>query len=128
MHDVLEHVSDSAGLLRLACSKLTNHGLLLLSVPNVGHWSIVQGLLEGRWDYADQGILDRTHLRFFTLSSLMQTLDEAGLKVIKRRSTKLVDKQPSAIVTEAFQKYADSNKSAVAEFDCYQFQLICQKV
>src|SRR5205807_2463658 len=56
-------------------------GRLLVSVPNVAHWSVRGALLLGRFEYARSGILDRTHLRFFTRRSFLRTLREAGLTV-----------------------------------------------
>ncbi len=71
--DVLEHVRDPwrtiAGLSRL----LLPRGRMIVSVPNVRHWSVVFPLLlQGKWQYRQQGILDRTHLRFFTRSTAME--------------------------------------------------------
>ena len=51
-------------------------------MPNVAHWSLVTGLLQGKWDYQDAGLLDRTHLRFFTLDSAVQMFQKAGWTVV----------------------------------------------
>jgi hypothetical protein len=56
-------------------------GAILVSVPNVAHWSVRLSLLFGRFEYARSGILDRTHLRFFTRRSFLRTLELAGLEV-----------------------------------------------
>jgi hypothetical protein len=56
-------------------------GRLIVSVPNVAHWTVRFGLLAGSFDYAETGILDRTHLRFFTRESLLEVCAEAGLVV-----------------------------------------------
>ena len=77
--DVLEHVRNPAALLRHLRRWLSDSGRLVCSIPNVRHQSVLLPLLvHGRWDYVDAGILDRTHLRFFTVDSMRQLLSEAG--------------------------------------------------
>jgi SAM-dependent methyltransferase len=69
--DVLEHMVDPWAVVdRLAKQYLEVGGSLIVSLPNVRHYSVVLPLLlGGRWDYEDAGLLDRTHLRFFTKAS-----------------------------------------------------------
>jgi hypothetical protein len=61
---------------------LRARGRLIASLPNVRHWSVVRGLLEGEWTYLPAGILDRGHLRFFTLKSGRALIEAAGLRVV----------------------------------------------
>ncbi len=78
--DVLEHLRGPAAVLRHLSRWLAPEGRLVCSIPNVRHESVLLPLLlEGRWDYVDAGILDRTHLRFFTVSSAVRLLADAGL-------------------------------------------------
>jgi SAM-dependent methyltransferase len=79
--DVLEHLPDPLAALLKARQALQPGGCLLLSVPNVGHWSVVWDLLEGRFEYLPLGILCTTHLRFFTRSSLEALLTDTGFVV-----------------------------------------------
>ncbi len=79
--DVLEHVPDPAVTLSVVASKLRPGGSILISVPNVAHWTVRASLLAGRFDYADRGILDRTHLRFFTQRTLLDLVESTGCKV-----------------------------------------------
>lgn len=79
--DVLEHMESPLAALEHAKTLLNPSGTVLLSVPNVGHWSVVEDLLEGRFDYLPLGILCCTHLRFFTERSLRELLSDAGFKV-----------------------------------------------
>ncbi len=81
MADVLEHLRDPAAVLKRAAQALTPDGTAIISLPNVRHWSVIRALLEGTWHYADSGILDKTHLRFFTRETMMQLFEEAGLDV-----------------------------------------------
>jgi len=77
--DVLEHVSDPLPVLVAINRSLAPEGRVIVSVPNVAHLWVRLSLLLGRWDYGDRGILDRTHLRFFTRRSFARFLAEAGL-------------------------------------------------
>ena len=80
--DVLEHLRDPAQVLRHLERWIAPGGGILVSLPNVRHESVVLPLLvEGRWDYADSGILDRTHLRFFTRRGMEQLLQCAGYEI-----------------------------------------------
>ncbi|MEI6215285.1 MAG: class I SAM-dependent methyltransferase [Desulfuromonadales bacterium] len=79
--DVLEHIPEPRQLLEKAGSLLNPGGKLLLSVPNVGHWAVVEDLLAGRWDYIPAGILCTTHVRFYTRHSLVHLLEQCGFSV-----------------------------------------------
>ena len=70
------------GFLKNIKSKLTDDGFIITSVPNIRHYSILKNLfLFGNWEYDDSGILDTTHLRFFTKKSLNKLFKEQGLKI-----------------------------------------------
>jgi len=79
--DVLEHMADPLAALTKARQLITPGGSLLLSVPNVGHWSVVWDLLQGEFDYQPVGILCNTHLRFFTRRGLERLLGDARFTV-----------------------------------------------
>ncbi len=80
--DVLEHVSEPAQLLQSLAPLLAPGGCLVASIPNVRYFFNVTDLaLYGRWDYTDEGILDRTHLRFFTRSSMETMFKDQGFSV-----------------------------------------------
>ena len=79
--DVLEHLIDPVAALRHLTSYLKPNGYVVASIPNVGHASVVKGLLEGCWTYQESGILDRTHARFFTLLEIARLFEEAGLQL-----------------------------------------------
>ena len=81
-NDVLEHMLDPLAALQLAVSLLSEKGVIVASIPNIGHFPILWKLaIRGAWDYKDCGILDKTHLRFFTRSSIKKMFDQAGLEV-----------------------------------------------
>lgn len=80
--DVLEHLVDPWAVVRQLDEKLKPNGMIVISVPNIRHWTVVRDLaLRGRWDYRTEGILDRTHLRFFVRETAEQLLTQAGLMV-----------------------------------------------
>lgn len=81
--DVLEHLIDPLRVLVELNRCLAPGGFVIISVPNIAHLYIRLLLLLGRFDYIDRGILDHTHLRFFTARSLRALLADAGL-VIER--------------------------------------------
>ncbi len=77
--DVLEHLRDPWSVLKSQTEALAPEGLALLSVPNVAHWSVIAGLLAGSFDYTETGLMDRTHLRWFTFDSMRRMIEAAGL-------------------------------------------------
>lgn len=85
--DVLEHLSDPLRILRQAPSLLTAGGSVVISIPNVAHGAVRLALLQGRFDYHDLGLLDTTHLRFFTRTSLEDLHHQAGLVPVEHRRT-----------------------------------------
>lgn len=80
--DMLEHVVQPETCLMHAKTLLSESGVVIASIPNVGHWSVVADLLEGRWDYVPAGIHCVTHLRFFTEQSVRDLFDRAGLSIL----------------------------------------------
>jgi methionine biosynthesis protein MetW len=85
--DVLEHVAEPATLLRIAAKGLARDGILLVSVPNVAHWTVRTRLLLGRFEYADVGIMDATHLRWFTAKSISRLLNRGGFEILECKQT-----------------------------------------
>jgi 2-polyprenyl-3-methyl-5-hydroxy-6-metoxy-1,4-benzoquinol methylase len=79
--DVLEHLRDPWSLLKAHAEYLAPDGTVLVCMPNVEHWSFALRLLNGQFDYEDQGLLDRTHLRWFTPRTMASALLEAGLRL-----------------------------------------------
>lgn len=89
--DVLEHLRDPLKVLVELKKFLQPGGAFVVSFPNVAHGSVRLSLLSGRFDYQDIGLLDSTHLRFFTRESFEKLLDEAelGLAVLHRHELNL---------------------------------------
>ncbi|WP_227321057.1 methyltransferase domain-containing protein [Acidisoma silvae] len=78
--DVLEHLRDPWRIMREHAKLLSPRGVMLICVPNAAHWSVPLRLINGTFDYEDQGVLDRTHLRWFTLATMEKALAQTGLQ------------------------------------------------
>lgn len=126
--DVLEHLRDPAAVLRRCIPALKGSGKIIVSVPNVANFLIRLSLLFGRFDYMDRGILDRTHLRFFTLRSLKKMMAEVSCGILDVKPTPLpvqivfpfTESKFFAPLHEAFYLLTRSWKTAFA----YQFVMI----
>jgi len=81
--DVLEHLVDPWSVLELLRSHLMPSGNVLLSVPNVAHWSVRLNLLLGRFEYTNGYLMDRSHLRWFTRRSARAMVELAGYRVVE---------------------------------------------
>lgn len=85
--DVLEHVKDPLAVLEAAQKLLKPGGFIYISTPNIAHISVRVELLEGNFDYESTGILDSTHLRFFTTKNIIKLFHDAGMEIIHRDAT-----------------------------------------
>jgi 2-polyprenyl-3-methyl-5-hydroxy-6-metoxy-1,4-benzoquinol methylase len=81
--DVLEHLRDPLACLRAAVPLLREEGSFVLSLPNVAHGSVRLSLLAGEFRYTELGLLDRTHVHFFTRSSLEELCEAAGMAIVE---------------------------------------------
>jgi len=79
--DVLEHLTDPTKVLRKCHSLLKYDGRVIASIPNVAHLAVRLMLLDGRWKYSKLGIMDDTHLRFFTKSSILEMFSDAKFAI-----------------------------------------------
>ena len=79
--DVIEHLAYPGPVLATARRLLKPSGHLLVSAPNVAHWTLRTALLRGRFDYEPTGLMDATHLRWFTRASLHRMLERCGFVV-----------------------------------------------
>lgn len=81
--DILEHLVDPYSLLCAVKTKLTKQGVIVASIPNIRYYrTFVDFVLHGNWDYLDQGILDKTHLRFFTYKSILRMFESLGFGIL----------------------------------------------
>src|SRR5437660_3794481 len=112
--DVLEHLAWPIGVLRQYKAMLKGGGSVIISLPNVGLWSVRLGLLFGRFHYDETGVLDRTHLRFFTRRNAIDMLDAAGLQPIRRTYNPGL-LRPLVPLARRFLGRGEANPSAILE-------------
>lgn len=81
--DILEHLEDPEKLLQKLCTSLRKDGIILISIPNIAAYETRLLLLFGKWEYTDRGLMDRTHLRFFTRFTAKMLVTNVGLVLVK---------------------------------------------
>jgi 2-polyprenyl-3-methyl-5-hydroxy-6-metoxy-1,4-benzoquinol methylase len=124
--DVLEHLQDPGLILESYLPFLQDSGTVIVSVPNVAAWNIRLRLLFGIFEYADSGILDRTHLRFFTFKTAQQMLRDAGLRVTKKDLTPYLTRSFLPIIKRMFLRSGKSrvdSRRAIVDSTPYGFYL-----
>lgn len=98
--DVLEHLADPWALLAEHAKYLAPHGTVLVCMPNIEHWSFAARLLAGTFEYEEQGLFDKTHLRWFTPRTMGAALTAAGLD--------LADLAPRPVSTERAEQFTQA--------------------
>jgi 2-polyprenyl-3-methyl-5-hydroxy-6-metoxy-1,4-benzoquinol methylase len=122
--DVLEHLRDPLPVLRRAKALLADGGSVVASIPNIAHGSVRLALLAGRFDYQDLGLLDSTHVRFFTRSSVENLFRDAGMVPIDvRRTTAGFFDTPVRVSEGEFAAEVVDAVRADPEAQTYQFVL-----
>ena len=81
MSEVLEHLVEPQRTIEKLVRSLRPGALVLASSPNISHWRVIRELIQGRFNLADQGVFDRTHMRWFTPSTFAAMFRDAGLRV-----------------------------------------------
>lgn len=120
--DVLEHLRDPVGVLRRVRPLLTPDGYVVASIPNVAHGAVRLSLLTGRFDYRPTGLLDDTHVRFFTRESIGDMFQEAGFVVVETRRTVVgifeteIPLDPEAFDPDVVERIADEEESTTYQF------------
>lgn len=85
--DVIEHLADPSALLIDVAGALKEGGKIIASIPNVAHWTVRLNLLFGKFDYKPVGIMDATHLRWFTRKSVIRLFEASGYDVEQVKNT-----------------------------------------
>ena len=81
--DVLEHCADPWNVLRNLKRVLNKNGVLIASIPNISYTVVLLKILFNRFEYEDSGVLDRTHLRFFTLYTMKKMFEDSGYEIVR---------------------------------------------
>jgi len=119
--DILEHLNDPWKTVNNFKKYLKSNGKLLVSIPNVMHFSNMRTLLNGNWTYTDSGILDRTHLRFFTLNELTKMFYQAGYGKMEVGSVTTYESDDDKIFIEKLTELAKPEMKD--QFSAYQYLL-----
>jgi 2-polyprenyl-3-methyl-5-hydroxy-6-metoxy-1,4-benzoquinol methylase len=85
--DVIEHMTEPANAVFKLKSLLAKNGRIIISVPNVAHFFIRGQLFFGKFNYTERGILDKTHLRFFTKKTILALIKDLDLEILSFRIT-----------------------------------------
>lgn len=83
MADVIEHLQDPASVIAHLKEHLGPNGIFIITAPNIAFYKVRQQILKGEFTYTDFGILDRTHLRFFTYYTFKEFLETCDLRILK---------------------------------------------
>lgn len=81
LSEVLEHLIDPWGTLAKLAHVVRPGGLALASSPNIAHWRVIRELIMGRFELADRGVFDRTHMRWFTPETFAEMFERAGFRI-----------------------------------------------
>jgi 2-polyprenyl-3-methyl-5-hydroxy-6-metoxy-1,4-benzoquinol methylase len=100
--DVLEHLADPAAVLRRLLPYLEDEGQVIVSLPNIAAWPVRLGLLAGRFEYQKSGILDDTHLRFFTREAAERLVQDAGLEVLRTEQNPMLVRALKDVIARTF--------------------------
>lgn len=87
--DVLEHLRDPEGVLRYCRGFLKGEGKILASIPNLMHFTVIRDLLNGNFTYKDCGLLDRTHIHFFTYNEIIRMLHRTDMELVREEAFKV---------------------------------------
>jgi 2-polyprenyl-3-methyl-5-hydroxy-6-metoxy-1,4-benzoquinol methylase len=115
--DLLEHLREPERFLGRVRPFLRADGRLVATTPNVANWANRIGLLFGRWRYTDRGILDRTHVRLFTLATLEEAFARSGYRIVELDYTVPVPLVGSPVIERA----AHAVGRLRPQFFAYQF-------
>jgi O-antigen biosynthesis protein len=120
--DVLEHLVDPTAVLRKTASVLEPGGAVVASIPNIAHGSVRLGLLAGHFKYTPEGLLDRSHVRFFTRETVERLFLEAGFTVTDwDRTTADLFATELALSEEEFPAALLDSVRSLPDWDTYQF-------
>jgi SAM-dependent methyltransferase len=119
--DVLEHLREPATLLQRVRPLLAEGGVLVASIPNIAHASVRLALLAGSFRYGETGLLDRTHLRFFTREGIQDLFESSGYGIIQwlRRRLEIEESEilvPAEIPAEARAWATDDTEATTYQF------------
>lgn len=96
--DCLEHLRDPWRIVREVRQRIAADGCLVACVPNAQHWSVQMRLATGQFRYQDSGLMDRTHVRWFTRVTLIELFTQAGWRIDAALARRLPQAAPPALM------------------------------
>ena len=126
--DVLEHLVDPWSVLKKIRGVIPEDGSVLACLPNAQHWSVILRLISGNFVYEDAGLLDRTHLRWFTRKTIIDLFVSQGFKIIEGRPR--IFKLPDPKLVELLSQVAASfgMNSGEIKNDILPFQYVVRAI
>lgn len=127
--DVLEHLRDPHRVLKEVVKYLKEEGSVISSIPNISHNAVIMNLLQGEFKYNQLGLLDNTHVKFFTKKSIIDLMSEAGLEIVEMKATKARPEE-----TEFHKRYEEFPESVQdyllsnPEGHAYQYISVAKKI
>ena len=124
--DVLEHMVDPLAVLKRMLEHVADEGHVIVSLPNVAAWTVRLGILSGRFEYQQSGILDDTHLRFFTRESAVKLCEDAGLEVLRVEQNPMLVRAAKDLIVKTMVASQDGSEAdpgklrASAPYKAYQ--------
>ena len=127
MGDVIEHLADPWKAMRNMWELLVPQGLVIASIPNVAHIRNVFNILRGFWSYQELGLLDRTHLRFFTKKEIIKLFEEAGFSIEDIKWWKVVS---PAVIDELREELLSLKTISIdpVDLDAYQYFVRARRI
>lgn len=123
--DVLEHMSDPWAALKNIRRHLKPEGKILMSLPNNMHYSVISKLIMGTWEYEESGILDKTHLRFFTMKEIYKMAITTGYEIKNISGSTLTETKESEIIVNQFASMGSEERRE--QFKTYQYIAMLEK-
>jgi SAM-dependent methyltransferase len=121
--DVLEHTKEPRAVLDHFLPFLEDGGRVIVSLPNVAAWPVRLGLLAGKFEYEKTGILDETHLRFFTRKSTMRLVEQAGLEILHVGLNPMIVRAGLGVIKKAFSGAENGDPSKILQSPLYKTYL-----
>lgn len=120
--DVLEHLRDPAYVLKQLPDLLNRNGNILISIPNIAYAGLILELISGRFSYRDEGLLDHTHLRFFTKTSSLDLLQTLSYTIVEVDRVHLpFEMSEFASIVEQADPVLRDRLLALPDSDVYQY-------
>lgn len=127
--DVIEHLVDPWGVLQRVRGGMSPESCLITCIPNAQHWSVQARLVTGAFRYEEAGLMDRTHLRWFTRTTIIEMFDQLGLRIVNARPRIFEEPMRERALSgiRAFAQSVGANPEAAAR-DATPFQWLLRAV